>query len=134
MDAAAAPTNVGTRVEAREGIAQIVLELWARQVHVACEMMEVTLMNVAARYFSNLVTTNVFWCPMATKHQNFPFAKDVGGDGTSVGARVETEDTALNVLETKAHKVHAASEMTGATLLNVQELPSDILVTTNVFW
>lgn len=134
MDAAAAPTNVGTRVEARGGIAQIVSELWARQVHVACEMMEVTLVNVVARYFSTLVTTNVFWCPMATKHQNFQSAKDVGGDGTSVGARVEIEDTALNVLETKAHKVHVASEMTGAILLNVQELPSDMLVTTNVFW
>lgn len=119
MDAAAAPTNAGTRVEAREGIAQIVLELWARQVHVACEMMEATLMNVVARYLSNLVTTNVFWCPMVTRHLNFQSAKDVGGDGTSAGARVEAEDTVLNVLETKAHKVHAASEMTGATLLNV---------------
>jgi len=134
MDVAAAPTNVGARVEVREGIALIVLELWAHQVHVACEMMEVTLANVVARYFSILVTTNVSWCPMATKHQNFQSAKDVGIDGTSAGTRVEVEVIVLNVLETKAHKVHVASEVTGATLLNVQELPSAILVTRNVFW
>lgn len=133
MDAAAAPTNVGTRVGAREGIAQIVLEIWALQVHAACGMMEVTLTSVVARYFSSLVTTNVFWCPMVTKHQNIQSAKDVAIEGTSAGTRVVDEVIVQNVLETKAHKVHAACEVMGATLLSVQGLPFDILVTMNVF-
>lgn len=133
MDVAAAPTNVGTRVDAGEGTALIVSEQWAHQVHAAGEI-GTTLPNVVAQYFSTLVTTNVFWCPMAPKYQNFPSAKDVGGDGTSVGARVDIEEaTALNVRETKAHKVHVAGEI-GTTLLNVQELPSDTLVIMNVFW
>lgn len=133
MDVAAAPTNVGTRVDAREGIALIVSELWAHQEHAAGEI-GTTLTNVVAQYFNTLITTNVFWCPMATKHQNFQYVKDVGGDGTSVGARVDIEEaTALNVRETKAHKVHVAGEI-GTTLLNVQELPSDTLVIMNVFW
>jgi len=133
MDVAAAPTNVGTRVDAGEGIALIVSELWAHQVHAAGEV-GTTLTNVVAQYFSTLITTNVFWCPMATKYQNIQSATDVGGDGTSVGARVDIEEaTALNVRETRAHKVHVAGEV-GTTLLNVQELPSDTLIITNVFW
>jgi len=133
MDVAAAPTNVGTRVDAGEGIALIVSELWAHQVHAAGEV-GTTLTNVVAQYFSTLIIMNVFWCPMATKYPNFQFATDVGGDGTSVGARVDIEEaTALNVRETRAHKVHVAGEV-GTTLLNVQELPSDTLVITNVFW